>query len=112
MSEIIFSKVDLLAALRPTIEEMEVDGFGTVAIKQLTVRESDALRANLKKDDDSSEFGLRLLGVSMIDKETGARIFSDDEMDSLREASGPKIETLIKRVLEINNYRKADQEKN
>ena len=103
-------KSALLAALKPKTQNIEVEGFGQVTLKQLTIAEADALRVKLDKDDKSSEFGLSMLGASMIDDE-GQRLFSDEELASLRASSGTKIEELVDAVLILNNYKKAQPEK-
>ncbi len=100
----------LLAALAPVTTTTEVEGFGTLRIKQLTVGENDAVRATVKKDAAGSEFGLRLLMAAVVD-DAGQPVFTLDDMPALLAASGTKIDALIKQVLEINGF-KGSEEKN
>lgn len=98
-------KASLLAALAPSIIEEPVDGYGIVRIKQLSVAENDFIRAAVKaeKDAPQSEFGLRLLAASVVD-EDGMTVMTPTDLPALRESSGSKIDSLIKRVLQINGY--------
>jgi hypothetical protein len=105
------SKTDLLAALQPKIESIEIEGIGAIKLRQLTVAESDALRASLDKEDKSSEFGLRMLGTSLVDDE-GNRMFGDDEIADLRNSSGTHVDKLIESVLVLNGFKKAAEAKN
>lgn len=106
-----FDKKAFIASIQPKTKTVQVDGFGPVLLKQLTLQESDALRVGLSKDDKSSEFGLRLVVASVVD-ENGERVFADSEIDTLRSTSEAGITKLMDEVMVLNNYRKAPAEKN
>lgn len=105
------NKADLLAALLPKNQTIPVDGIGDLTIRQLTVGESDTMRAIADKDDKTSAFGLRLLGMSLID-DAGDRMFSDDEITDLKNSSGVEVDKLIEACLILNGYKKAADAKN
>lgn len=100
-------KTALLAALQATITNVEVEGFGTVALRQITVAENDALRAASKANNPASEFGLRLVVASVVD-ETGAPVLSAGDVQALRAASGAKVDKLVEAVLRANGYTRPD----
>lgn len=105
------SKADLLAALLPKNETVTIDGIGDLTVRQLTVSESDTLRSTADKEDKTSAFGLRLLGMSLVD-DSGARMFSDDEIADLKNSSGTQVDKLIESCLILNGYKKAADAKN
>lgn len=100
----------LLAALASATISTEVEGYGSVNLRQITVADNDAVRAQLKEGDAPSEFGLRLLISSLVDDE-GSAIFAADDIAALRQSSGTKIDALIKKVLENNGF-EGTEEKN
>ena len=102
-----FDKAAFLQAIKPKTASAEVAGFGPVSIKQLSVDEVDAVRAKLKADKDTDTFGLRLVTLSVVD-ESGACVFSDEDIPAIRAASNEAIEGLITKVLELNGYQRAD----
>lgn len=102
-----FSKTALLAALQATITTVEVDGFGALALRQITVAENDALRAASKADTPASEFGLRLVVASVVD-DAGAQVLTAEDVQALRAASGAKVDKLVEAVLRINGYTRPD----
>ncbi|MGI4849320.1 MAG: hypothetical protein ACRYGK_14445 [Janthinobacterium lividum] len=102
-----FDKASLFAALKPKTSAVPVEGFGDVQIKQLAVSEVEAIRAQLKKDNDNDSFGLRLLTASVFDDD-GAAVFSEADLPEIRASSNEAIEKLVTGVLELNGFRKAD----
>lgn len=104
-------KSALLAALQPITTTLEVEGFGALNLRQLTVAQTDAARASAdarKTDGSPSEFGLHLLLVAVVDAD-GAPVFDDVDLPALRGASGTKVEKLVAKVLQINGFiREAD----
>lgn len=103
-----FNKSALLAALKPKMSSVEIDGFGLVNIKQLAVTEVDSVRAKLKQDKDKDEsFGLRLVILSVFDDE-GAPAFNDDDLPEIKASSNEAVEKLVAKVLELNGFRKAE----
>lgn len=100
-----FDKTLFLASLQPQITTTDLEGFGPVRLRQITVAENDIIRAAAGRADVvASEFGLRLLSMALID-DAGAAVFTPDDLQALRTASGTKIDSLIAQVLELNGYR-------
>lgn len=100
-------KQALLAALAPVRTAVAVEGFGDVQVKQLTVAEADAVRGSLKADEQQpSEFGLKLLVASVID-DTGAAVFTADDLTALQSAASSKVDVLMKAVLKANGFDKS-----
>ncbi len=106
-----FDKTALLAALKPVVTDVQVDGFGLVHVRQLSVAENDAVRAAAKKEAAPSAFGLQLLVASVVDEE-GAAVFDATDVAELNAASGSKIDVLINKVLEVNGFKTGATEKN
>lgn len=98
-------KAALLAALTPTITDTEVEGFGAVRLRQVSVAESDRLRS-VTKDAKTPDFGLQLIIASMVDAD-GAPLLTADDLPTLQSASDMKIAKLVERVLEVNGYKAA-----
>lgn len=101
----IIDKTALLAALLATTTTLDVDGFGPVTLRQITVAENDALRAAIKPGDPGSDFGLRLV-VACIKDADGQPVFTPDDLSALRAASGTKVDKLVEAVLLANGYTK------
>lgn len=107
-----FKTKNLLAALAASVLTVEVEGFGPVCIRQVTVAESDAISAiAAKKDAAPSEFGLQLLIRTVVD-EDGAPLFDDEDLPALRVASSNKVDKLVSEVMIANGYKKAAEAKN
>jgi hypothetical protein len=106
-----FDKAAFLQAIKPKTADVDVEGFGPVKLKQLSVAEVEAERAKLKEDKNDDAFGLHLLAVSLVD-EAGAAVLSADDLPAIREASNGVIEMLVLKVLELNGFRKAEAAKN
>ncbi len=97
----------ILAALAPKFEQVEVAGFGTVQIRQLTVAAADQARAMAGKAKDSaSEFGLCLLIFAVHDTD-GNPMFDDPDLPALREAGSTAVEKLVVEVLRVNGLSQA-----
>lgn len=98
-------KTALLAALACTSVTVRVDGFGDVIIRQVSVAENDRIRAGIKADPDAahSSFGLQLLVASVID-DTGVPVFTADDIPTLKQAAGRKVDKLVEAVLDANGY--------
>jgi len=103
----------LLAALATTSVTVSVDGYGNVRIRQISVAESDevAAIARANKEGSPSEFGLNLLVRAVLD-EDGVSLFDDTDLPALRACAGAKVDALVGKVLEVNKYKKAEDEKN
>lgn len=95
----------LLAALACTTVTVPVQGFGNVSIRQVSVAENDRIRASIKADRDAahSSFGLRLLVASVVD-DSGAPVFTADDIPALLQAAGRKVDNLVEAVLDANGY--------
>jgi hypothetical protein len=105
-----FDKAAFLQAIKPKTTTVEIEGFGTVNIKQLSVAEVEAQRAKLKDDksEDGKElFGLRLLAASLVD-ENGVAVLSDDDLAAIRDAGNAPVEKLVSKVLELNGFARAE----
>ena len=105
--------LSLLAALAATTVAVEVDGFGTVQVREITVAESDQIAkiARDHKDGSPSEFGLNLL-IRSVQDEDGNPMFDDVDLPALRACAGNKVDALIGKVLEVNKFNKAADSKN
>jgi hypothetical protein len=103
----------LLAALATTSVTVSVDGYGNVRIRQISVAESDevAAIARANKEGSPSEFGLNLLVRAVLD-EDGVPLFDDTDLPALRACAGTKVDALVGKVLEVNKFKKAEDEKN
>lgn len=107
-------KTAFLAALRPSVERINVEGFGPVNVKQLTVAQTDAARKRAGSDAEAeaAEFGLALLVAAVVDDD-GAQVLTDADLPALRESGGAKIEVLLAEVLRVNGLAaKGADEKN
>lgn len=97
----------LLNALAVKTEEVPVDGFGLVRLRQITAGEAETLRS-LKaghEEEARKEFAYRLLVRSVFDAQDQA-IFSDDDIDLLRNSSDAGLQQLTVAVLKLNGYLK------
>lgn len=106
-----FNKIALLEALKPKVEQVEVSGFGTVGIVQLTVGGVEAIRTSLKKEDKADQFGLRLVLLSVVD-EDGACVFDEADLPGLMASSNAAMDALVAKTLEVNGFKKAVDAKN
>lgn len=106
-----FDKKAFMAAMLPKTQIIEVEGFGSVTLKQLTLTESDALRASVDKDDKSSAFGVRLVAASIVDDD-GDRVFSNEEIAELSKTAEAPMTKLMDAVMVLNGYRKGNNAKN
>ncbi|MFZ6726162.1 hypothetical protein ACO0K2_11775 [Undibacterium sp. MH2W] len=106
-----FDKAALFAALKPKTSTTIVEGFGDVTLKQLKVAETDDIRAKIKANGDTSQFGLELLVLSVVD-EKGTPVFSESDIPAIKDSSNAPIENLIGVALELNGFKKAAEAKN
>lgn len=104
----------LLAALAPRKVPQTIEGFGTVYIREIPVAEADEVAALAKQKEEgspASDFGLNLLLRAVVD-EADQPLFDADSIALLRASSGVKVDELVGRVLEVNNYKKVENQKN
>ena len=103
----------LLAALAATTVAIEVDGFGPVRVREITVAETDQIAKLAKdsKDGNASEFGLHLL-IRAVQDEDGNPLFDDVDLPALRASASSKVDVLVGHVLEVNKFKKAADSKN
>lgn len=94
-------KLALLAALAPRVVDVNVDGIGTVKVRELSAPEVVSIRDACKSDKD--DFGFRLV-VAAVQDETGAPMFTIDDLPSLRSAAQSRIGDLVARVMEANGF--------
>ena len=105
------NKSALLAALQPKRNTVEIEGFGPLQVRQLSVGEVGAVRASLKEGDAPEVFGLKLVITSFVD-EGGAPVFDDSDLDQLTHSSHTAVEKLVQSALEVNGFTKAASAKN
>jgi hypothetical protein len=104
-------KAALLLALKPKTVSFAIDGFGEIGIVQLSVAEVDSLRAVLKSDDKTDQFGLNMVMLSVVDSD-GNRVFADEDMPALKAASNAVMDELVGKTLEVNGFKKVADAKN
>ena len=98
-------KAALLQSLVPTVQPVTVDGMPPLWCRQISVADSAQVR-QASKDAAGPEFGLRLLVTAICD-ETGAPVFTADDLPALRTAADGKISKLVEAALLVNGYTKA-----
>jgi hypothetical protein len=103
-----FNKSNFLAAIKPKAQPFDVEGFGPVSISQLTVAEVENLRAGMKNDGNTDQFGLRLVLMAVVD-EDGAHVFDDTDLPALQSSANATLESLVGKALEVNGFKKADE---
>lgn len=103
-------KTKFLEALAPKIQTIDVEGYGSVRLRELTVAENDGIRDHVKAMPDSahSEVGLRVLVASALDDD-GQPLLGEDDLVALRQSSGPRVERLVFKALEVNGQLAAAQ---
>ena len=101
-----FTKLALLTALAVVTKSMHVDGVGTLCIRQISVTESDAVRA-ASQNKAGQEFGMRLLIASVVD-ELGQPMFEEADLGTLMHLADAKISKIVDKVLEVNGYKKVE----
>jgi hypothetical protein len=104
------TRAALLSAIAPVISDVPIDGLGTVRIKQLSVAETDAARAQSGAGTNASgtDFSLGLVACAVVD-EDGKALFGLDDLTPLRASAGQKINKLVDAVLKVNGFRAADE---
>jgi hypothetical protein len=107
-----FDKSALFAAIKPKTKAVEIDGFGSITAKQLSVGEVNGIRSKLKQTGDNDDaFGLNLVAMSFVDDE-GALIFTESDIDALSASSNAEVERLVNVALELSGFRKPAEQKN
>lgn len=102
-----FDKAALFAALKPKTKAVQIEGFGQLTAKQLSVGEVNVVREKLKNGDKKEDaFGLHLVMMSMVDQD-GQRVFEEEDLAQLQEASNAAVDALIAAALELNGFKKA-----
>jgi hypothetical protein len=101
-----FDKSAFFAALKPKTIDEPLDGFGIVRMSQLSVTEIDSIRSACSSDDAKKELGLRIIISTVVDGDTGARVFSDDDIEQFRVSSNEAVEALATKALKFNNLLK------
>ena len=104
-------KVALLAALKPKTVNVPVEGFGDITIMQLSVDEADALRANMKTEEEKLKFGLKLVVKSVID-DVGNPVFTNEDLPALNASSNVSLDKIVSAALEANGFKKVADAKN
>lgn len=106
-----FDKAALFAALKPKTSPIEIDGFGILTIKQLSVAEVESAREKIKGGEKGESFGLTLLVMSVVNDD-GVRVLSDDDIPAMKEAGNDAVDKLVAKALELNGFIKAAEQKN
>ena len=89
-------------ALRPTVEEVELEDHGTVRIRGLTAAERDAYEQTLVEVGPDGRATVKAaqrnvrasLVVRCLVDDAGERMFADDEVEALGEIDGAVIDKL------------------
>lgn len=97
------NKIAMLLALQPVITSSEVEGFGAVQIRQISVTESERIRV-AGKDAPAADFGLRLVIASVVESD-GSSVFDESDLPALQGSADAKMSKLVERVLEVNGYK-------
>ena len=96
----IINKSALLAALQPKKRAVEIEGFGTVYVRELSIGEV----LEIQQDADGEEVRpLRLVVRSVVD-EAGATVFDESDVELLRGAGKTAFEQLMKVAGELNGF--------
>ncbi|ARQ46674.1 hypothetical protein BRW83_1934 [Oxalobacter formigenes] len=105
-----FNKEALFEMYRPKTEEIDIDGFNGLFVKQLSEREISQIRkdsglSSEKKEGDQSNdlFGTKMIVTSIVDSD-GSRVFCDGDIDRMRDCANTLIHNLTQRVLKLNGF--------
>ena len=105
-----FYKEALFEMYRPKTEEINVEGFSGLLVKQLSEREIAQIRKDSglssdKKDGDQSNdlFGTKMIVTSIVDND-GNRVFCDSDIDRMRDCANTLMHNLTQRVLKMNGF--------
>ncbi len=108
---------DTLLQLAARVVPVEIDGIGTLYVRELTALESakiQAMSTQVVKDgavdaDATVRFTATLVLWGLVD-EHGNRIFRDDEMDTVMALPGRVVDALAMAVLDASNLTPDSQE--
>lgn len=110
----LLTKSSILAANDLKTHDVAVPEWGgTVRVRSFTGRERDAFESSMVRGDgkdrkvDLTNMRARLVGLCVID-ETGARVFSDDEIDLLGAKSGAALDRVFAVAQTLNGLSNAD----
>ena len=106
-----FDKSALFAALKPKMQTVTLEGFGELSVMQLSVRQVEALRADVKKDDTTDNFSLRLVQLCVFDAQ-GQQVFDAADITAMQDFSNSGMDELVNHALIVNGFQKAAKEKN
>ncbi|PUA17263.1 hypothetical protein [Glaciimonas sp. PCH181] len=107
-----FDKNALFAAIKPKTKAVEIDGFGSITAKQLSVTEVSGIRTKLKQANGTDDaFGLSLVVLSFVDDE-GMQVFTEGDLDALAASSNAEVEKLVTVALELSGFKKPADQKN
>ncbi|MDD2728172.1 phage tail assembly chaperone family protein, TAC [Malikia sp.] len=96
----IINKSALLAALQPKKRAVEIDGFGTVYVRELSIGEV----LEIRQDADGKEVNpLRMVVRSVVD-EAGATVFDESDVELLKGTGKTAFEQLMKVSSELNGF--------
>ena len=110
----LLTKSSILAANDLKTQDIAVPEWGgSVRVRSFTGRERDAFESSMVRGDgkdrkvDLTNMRARLVGLCVID-ETGARVFSDDEIDLLGAKSGAALDRVFAVAQSLNGLSNAD----
>ncbi len=111
-------KQQILANKAQVIEQLEVPEWGgTVCIRSISARERGQIEAGIaryretkgKEDSFARNFTLRMAGMALCD-ESGARLFSDEEISQLAEHNAAVIARIAEVAGRLAGFTKEDVE--
>lgn len=108
----ILDKATFLAAVAPKITQVEIEGVGSVSIRQLALKEVEEVQKGISEVGENKALGLRLVAASVVN-EMGERMFSDDDIETLRASASGPMNDLAEAVMKLNGFASAaDQSPN
>jgi hypothetical protein len=105
-----FDKDLFFTALKPKVESVDLPGFGSLNLRELTTVEVEETRKKIQTNPADDFFGLELLSLSLVDEEGNAAL-SPEDVEQLKKSSHKAIDTLVSKTLEINGFSRDTVEK-
>ena len=105
---VINSANDFLKPRKRVVEEVEIDGFGTVRIQELTKSQLNGyqkwLRPNGELDNDRFTKRDQALIVLAVVKADGEPMFTMEDIDKIGELPGQAMDALAYEIMLLNGY--------
>lgn len=97
------NKTQFLASAAPDIQEFDIPGMPEkVRIRLLSGRARDAFQATVQAGDKSVSYFEAAVVISAVVDETGAPLFTADDLEPLRDVSTGVIGAIARRALDLN----------